>query len=111
MIKLLALLSFLAVAACTAGKPTKDSESGTDSASLVDFTCGDQTCTAGAQYCLSESGGASEDTSDVPHCTDLPTDCVADLTCACLSAAGDVPSGGACTEDGSGGLFVTVNYA
>lgn len=111
MFRILAIL--LLTSACV-GDDTKDSDSAEDSDSATDsgpdFACGTEICTAGAQYCLSESGGAWEDTSDVPHCEALPAACAETLTCDCLRAQGSVPSGGECTEDGTGGLYVTVAY-
>jgi len=65
---------------------------------------------AGVEYCLSESGGAALDTADVPRCVALPAACRTELSCACLQAEGAAPEWASCTEDGAGGLFVTIAY-
>src|SRR5688572_24761835 len=50
---------------------------------------------AADEYCLSTSGGASQDTGDLPECTAAPASCGGTPTCDCL------PECTSCTTDGS----------
>ncbi|MBL8617607.1 MAG: hypothetical protein JNM72_18510 [Deltaproteobacteria bacterium] len=76
------------------------------------FACGETDCAVGAHYCLTEIPGAVPDTGwrPTPECAALPRACVSDLSCACLQAEGAAPEWASCTEDGDGGLFVTIAY-